>query len=198
MPTPSAPMRPDYTDAMGIEDYLHASWRSKWLILALGITGLAAAAVWIQFFPSQYTARALIRFIPPKVNEKYVTSNGDAWAQQRTAVLAQTLTSTLTARKMVEGARLYPELRRLLPAADLVTRFQKGLQVRPVAGRDTNGARAVASIEISFTYGDPVMAKQVVQRLVESVYESNERHRGDQSMGTDSSWPSKPRPRASV
>lgn len=178
------PGAPAFGEALGFDDYLHACWRLKWQIVAAGITGLAVSAILIQFFPSQFTSRALVRFIPPKVNEKYVSSNGDAWAQQRTAVLAQTLTSTLTARKMVEGAKLYPEFRRFLPSADLVSRFQSGLSVRPIIARDAGGSRTAASLEISFSYADPAVAKQVVQQLVESVYESNERHRADQSMGT--------------
>lgn len=178
------PVRRDYAAALELGDYLHAAWRVKWMVLCCALAGVAAAAVWVRFFPSEYVSRAVIRFIPPKVSERYVTTSGDAWAEQRTAALAQTLLSSLTARKMVEGAKLYPELRRFQTAADLVPRFQRALEVKSIANRGASGSRPVATIEIGFRYTNPVVAKQVVQQMVESIYETNERYRGDQSLST--------------
>lgn len=178
------PTRRDYAAALAVADYLNAVWRAKWMLLCFAVAGLAAGFVWIRFFPAEYISRAVVRFIPPKVSERYVTTSGDAWAEQRTAALAQTLLSSLTARKIVEGAKLYPELRRFVTAADLVPRFQQALEVKSLANRGATGSRPVASIEISFRYSNPVVAKQVVQQMVESIYETNERYRGDQSLST--------------
>lgn len=183
-PDPRFPAQRDFASALEPEDYLRCAWRHKWMVLALTVAGLSAAAVWIRFFPPEFVSRAVIRFIPPKVSERYVTTSSDAWAEQRTAALSQTLSSSLTARKIVEGAKLYPEVRRFMTSADLVPRFQNDLTVRSVSWKGAPGARPVASIEISFRYSDPAVAKQVVQQMVESVYETNERYRGDQSMST--------------
>jgi tetratricopeptide (TPR) repeat protein len=183
-PDPRSSWQRDFASALEIEDYLHCAWRHKWIVLALSIAGLSCAAVWVRFFPAEFVSRAVIRFIPPKVSERYVTTNSDAWAEQRTAALSQTLSSSLTARKMVEGGKLYPELRRFMTSADLVPRFQQALSVHSFSWKGAPGARPVASIEIAFRYSDPAVAKQIVQQMVESVYETNERYRGDQSMST--------------
>ncbi len=171
---------------------ISAASDSAWLIrhyykriLFFGILGLLASVAWVQFNPDTYVSRAQVRFIPPQVAERYVTSNVAMQIDQRIFALTQLVNSRLTATKMIENFGLYSERRVFSTIADLVPRFQRDLQMRAVGAAPSEGTgRTVPSIQISFQYSDPAKAQKVVQRVVELIYEENRRYRGEQSMGT--------------
>jgi tetratricopeptide (TPR) repeat protein len=146
--------------------------------------GLVAAFVYSKWSPQEYVSRATVRFIPAQVSESYVTSNVAMQVDQRIFAVIQMLRSRLTATQMIERFALYPQLRRFYPVADLVEGFQEELRVATVAGDLGGDKRAVPSIEIRFRYGNAIKAQQVVQRIVELIYEENRRYRSDQSIGT--------------
>ncbi|MBI4889193.1 MAG: tetratricopeptide repeat protein [Acidobacteria bacterium] len=183
MTMPTNPRFADYLAVLSTGDYLHVV-RRRWLLVAIcALLGLAGAAVYCRFYPDQYVSRTIIRFIPQQVSEKYVQSNESMIAEQRANALTQTLASTLTARKLIQGIGLYPELRRFLTAADLVERFQRDLKVTSTASQGSSG-RSIPTVEISFRSSDPEKAKRVTQQLVEIIYEANRRYKGDESLGT--------------
>ena len=171
---------------------ISAASDSTWLIrhyykriLFFGILGLLVSVAWVQFNPDIYVSRAQVRFIPPQVAERYVTSNVAMQIDQRIFALTQLVNSRLTATKMIENFGLYSERRVFSTIADLVPRFQRDLQMRSVGAVPSEGTgRTVPSIQISFQYSDPAKAQKVVQRVVELIYEENRRYRGEQSMGT--------------
>ena len=153
-------------------------------IIFCGFIAFLASFIWVQFNPDTYVSRAQVRFIPPQVAEKYVTSNVAMQIDQRIFALTQLVNSRLTATKMIENFGLYSERRVFSTIADLVPRFQQNLQMRGVGGTTSDGAaRTVPSIQISFQFSDPVKSQKVVQRVVELIYEENRRYRGEQSMG---------------
>jgi len=163
-------------------------WLGKrhWLLLALfGLAGLGAGAAFLHLYPDTFVSRAQVRFIPPQVNERYVMPNVAMQAEQRIFALTQILNSQLTASRMIETFGLYPEKRIFYPIADLAERFQQDLELRQVAGgsADPNN-RPVPSLSIAFRYSNPEVARKVVRRIMELVYEENRRYRGDQSIGT--------------
>ncbi len=183
MTMPTNPRFADYLAVLSMSDYL-GSLRRRWGWVALcALLGLAGAAVYCRFYPDQYVSRTIIRFIPQQVPERYVQSNETMVAEQRANALSQTLSSTLTARKLIQGIGLYPELRRFFTAADLVERFQRDIRVTSTGYQGSSG-RSIPSVEISFRSSDPEKAKRVTQQLLEMVYETNRRYRGDESLGT--------------
>lgn len=174
--------RAQYLSALSPSDYawmVRRGWRTA---VALGLAGLAVSLVWVYFYPERYVSQATLRFIPPQVAERYVAGNDTLRAEERVYAVSQLLSSTLTARKLIDGLGLYPELRRIKPVADLVPIFQSNLAIERVSSG--NQGRSIASARISFQYSDAEKCRQIVQQLVETVYEVNRRYRGEQSIGT--------------
>lgn len=180
-PNPGTPLP---TALLGPGDYLHAIRRHWMLIVCCAITGLAAAALYVRFFPDTYASQAIVRFNPPQLPDRYVTANDSMQAEQRLFALTQMLTSSVTARKQIESQGLYPEMRRFRTVEDLVPRFQRNLTVRRVNLAGVDPKRALPSLHLSFSYSSPEKARRVLMNLVESIHEANRSYRGDQSNAT--------------
>lgn len=173
----------DIGSLLGPGDFLWAL-RRRWLpVLCCAIAGLAAAALYVRFFPDVYTSRAVVRFNPPQLPDRFVTANDSMQAEQRLFALTQMLTSSVTARKQIESQGLYPEMRRFRTVEDLVPRFQRSLQVRRVNLAGVDPRRALPSLQLTFAYSSPDKARAVLMHLVEAIHEANRSYRGDQSIG---------------
>lgn len=158
--------------------------RWRWLLLTT-LIGAGAGVAYLKLNPDTYVSRAQVRFIPPQVNERYVTPNVAMQAEQRIFALTQILNSRLTASRMIESYGLYPERRAFYPIADLVDRFQETLELRQTVSTSSDpNLRTIPSLSIAFHYSNPETARKVVRRIMELVYEENRRYRGDQSIGT--------------
>ncbi len=171
-----------WMESTSLEDcqwMLRAYWKR---ILFCSLAGLALAAVYNRWSPQVYVSQATVRFIPPQVAPRYVTSNVAMQVEQRIFAVTQLVNSRLTATKLIETFNLYPQRRRFVTIADLVPTFQKDLVLRTMVGRE--GDKSIPSILIGYRYSDPDRAQKVVQRIVELIYEENRRYRSDQSIGT--------------
>lgn len=158
--------------------------RFWWLPTSMMLIGLAAGFGLVHWQPDVYSSRAQVRFIPPQVPERYVAPNLSMLVEQRVFALAQLLRSRITATRIIESFHLYPERRRFYTVADLLPIFQEHLIIQTVGSTAGDRGQAVPTVEILFTYSDPVISQKVVQRLVEVVFEENRRYRTDQSVGT--------------
>ncbi|MEO5923965.1 MAG: tetratricopeptide repeat protein [Bryobacteraceae bacterium] len=170
--------------------FQHTAWDdTAWLagaywkrIAALALIGLAAGAAYARWHPEEYVSRATVRFIPPQVGQTYVASNMAMQVEQRIFAVTQLVNSRLTATQLIESFNLYPQKRLLYPIADLLPEFQSSLRLTADVGADNN--KTIPSIIISFRYAEAAKAQQVVQRIVELIYEESRRYRSDQSIGT--------------
>jgi len=169
---------------LGPADYLRAVGKRWWLAALCGVMGFGLTAAYSYFHPAAYESAAVLRFNPPQLANRFVQSNDALQSEQRLFALVQMLRSSLTARKMIESFGLYPELRRFYPVEDLVPDFQAALIVKKVSAPTLDTRIGIPSLQIAYSYADPEKARQVVQQLVEAVYESTRRFRGDQSEGT--------------
>lgn len=174
----------DYTEAYRVSDYARAGARRWKLALLTTLVGFGAAYGVCWFFPDTYVSYAQLLFLPPQVSERYVETNVSLQADQRVAALTQTIGSQATAGKLIQQFDLYPRLRRWWPVADLVPYFRSALDIKVVGGSDVHGRRPVPHVQISFSYSDPATAQKVVQRVLEIVYEENQRMRSNQTFRT--------------
>ena len=175
---------PNWVDAYRVSDYVRASarrWKLSILMAAVGF-GVAFGACWL--YPDTYISYAQLLFLPPQVSEKFVESNVSLHADQRVAALTQMIGSHLTAGKIIQEFGLYPRLRRWWPVADLVPTFRSDLTIQVISSGQTDGRRAVPTVQISFRYEDPSIAQKVVQRILETIYEENQRMRSNQTFRT--------------
>ena len=175
---------PEYTEAYRVSDYLHTSARRWKLAVLTTLLGFAAAYGFCWVFPDTYVSYAQLLFLPPQVSERYVETNVSLQADQRVGALTQTIGSQATAGKLIQQFDLYPRLRRWWPVADLVPYFRSALEIKVVGGAESSGRRPVPRVEISFAYSDPATAQKVVQRVLEIIYEENQRMRSNQTFRT--------------
>ncbi len=180
------PSVPSLARLLEIGDRRDIIWflrRFGWRILAATVVMLIGCGVFNYFNPPKYLSEARVRFMPPQVAGRFVNPNFSMEVEQRLFALGQLLNSRLTATKMIESQRLYPELRSFQTVADLTPKFQDSLTVTHTRGADSVKAGEVPTMNLSFAYADPAKAQKVVQKLVEQIYEENRKYRGDQSLG---------------
>lgn len=152
-------------------------------IVATTLVATLLGALWIYFFPPRYVSAATVRFLPPQVAGRFVNPNFSMEVGQRLFALSQLLGSRLTATKLIEACGLYPERRRFETVEDLTARFGRDLQIVPIGSGSQSEKTEVPTLKITFAYQDAEVARKVVQKLVEQVYEENRKYRGDQSLG---------------
>lgn len=188
-PQPSEwpPSVPSLGRLMEIGDRRDVVWflrRNIWRILTSIVLMVALTAVYNYFNPPVFVSEARVRFMPPQVAGRFVNPNFSMEVEQRLFALGQLLNSRLTATKLIDSQKLYPELRRFQTVADLTPRFQSSLNINHTRGADSSKSGEVPTMSLSFAYADPEKAQKVVQKLVEQIYEENRKYRGDQSLGT--------------
>ncbi len=187
MENPWPPRMPSLADSFSLyslQDLRLLLRRFWWVPLITGVLALGAGTAISHYFPSRFVSRAQVRFIPPQIADRYVTPNLSMQVEQRVYALAQLLRSRITATRIVDGFQLYPELRRFYTTADLLPTFHDDLRIVTVGSTSGDRGHAIPTVEISFSYVDPVIAQKVVQRLVEVIFEENRRYRTDQAIGT--------------
>jgi predicted Zn-dependent protease/uncharacterized protein involved in exopolysaccharide biosynthesis len=173
----------NWFEAYRVSDFVLASARRWKLAVLTSLLGLGAALGFCWLYPDTYISYAQLLFLPPQVSEKFVASNVTLHAEQRVAALTQMIGNHATAGKMIQEFGLYPRLRRWWPVADLVPAFRSDLSIRVIGSIQAEG-RAVPTVEISFRYSDPAVAQKVVQRVLETIYEENQRMRSNQTFRT--------------
>ena len=141
-------------------------------------------AVWVFYLPPLYVSQATIRFLPPQVAGRYVNSNFSMEVGQRIFAFSQLLSSRVTAAKLIQSQSLYPELRRFFPIEDVTSKFIADLHIVQLGNSAADDHRAIPTLRMSFGYPNAEKAKDVVQKLVEQIYEENRKYRGDQALGT--------------
>ena len=174
----------NWAESYRVSDFVRASARRWKLALLTTLAGLAATFAWCWVFPDTYVSYSQLLFLPPQVSEKFVESNISLQADQRVSALTQMIGSHVTAGKIIQEFGLYPRLRRWWPVADLVPRFRTDLEIRVIDISRTEGRRGVPTVQISFRYPDALMAQRVVQRILEIIYEENQRLRSNQTFRT--------------
>lgn len=184
LPASSLKIEPTWTEAYRVSDYLRAAGRRWKMAILTTLAGLSAAYGWCWLMPDTYVSYAQLLFMPPQVSEKFVETNISLHADQRVTALTQMIGSHVTAGKMIQEFGLYPRLRRWWPVADLVPQFRSDLDIRVIGAGRTDGRRAVPTVQISFKYTDPRVAQKVVQRILEVIYEENQRIRSNQTFRT--------------
>ena len=174
----------NWAESYRVADYVRASARRWKLALLTTLAGLGATFGWCWVFPDTYVSYSQLLFLPPQVSEKFVESNISLQADQRVSALTQMIGSHVTAGKIIQEFGLYPRLRRWWPVADLVPQFRSDLDIRVIDISRTEGRRGVPTVQISFRYQDALMAQRVVQRILETIYEENQRLRSNQTFRT--------------
>jgi hypothetical protein len=132
-------------------------WNFPRLALVLGVVGILAGLLSSYLVTPRYTSRAVVRF-----SEAFLP------AEQET--LSRTSLSSIIQDPRLD---LYPSERERVPLEDVIERMRRrDIQIAPVA-LPMPGLTSQSAFEISFTYPDPVKARQVVQVFITRFMESD-------------------------
>lgn len=157
--------------------------RRRWWLLAgplfLGILGGLLVSRWR---PILYRSDAVVQVVPQRIPDNYVESTVTARVEDRVSSIAQQVLSRTQLEALIVEADLYPKERRARPIDDVVTLMTKRISVTPLeAYQPVARQPAVDALRISFDYGDPRVARDVVGRLAGFFIDRNAKERGAQA-----------------
>lgn len=145
------------------EDIARIVWRRKWLILAPFVTISVLTALVAWRLPERYRCDALILIVPQRVPDAYVRSSvatpneRSTTIQDRLETSKQQILSRTRLERFITELNLYPKERRRDLIEDVVLRMRNDVQVQPLSRGD--------AFTVGFTYEDPRLALEVVNRL---------------------------------
>jgi polysaccharide chain length determinant protein (PEP-CTERM system associated) len=157
------------------EDILRAALRRKWLIVVPTILFAVAAFGYAWRLPNQFRSETLILVVPQRVPEGYVRSTVTTPIEDRLRSIREQILSRSRLEQVIRDFGLYVDMRQKRPMEEVVGFMTNHIEVGNVRGD---------SFRVSFTSGDPQVAKKVTERLAAMFIEENLRDRAVQAEGT--------------
>ena len=157
------------------EDVLRAALRRKWQIILPALLVASATFAYAWMLPNRYRSETLILVIAQRVPEGYVRSTVTTPIEDRLRSLQEQILSTSRLEQVIREFGLYVEMREKRPMEEVVAAMTNQVSVSNVRGD---------SFRVSFTAGDPVVAKKVTERLAAMFIEENLHDRAVQAEGT--------------
>jgi len=152
-----------------LDDFLHLAWRRKWLILVPFVV-VSMATVWVvKRLPNKYRSQTTILVVPQRVPDSYVRSTVTSTIEERLHSISEQILSRSRLERIIEDYSLYFEQRRQRPLEEVIERMRDDIAVETV--------KTGASFTIAYTASDPLIAKNVTERLANMFIEENLRDR---------------------
>jgi polysaccharide chain length determinant protein (PEP-CTERM system associated) len=155
------------------EDILRVAWRRKWLILGPLVTVSIATALVAWQLPNRYRSSTTIVVVPQRVPDAYVRSTvstpneREVSFRDRIETLKGPILSRTRLERLILDLNLYPNERQTWLMEDVVQKMRGDISVLTMLRGD--------SFEVSFTYEDPRLTLDVVNKLAAAfVDESNQ------------------------
>jgi uncharacterized protein involved in exopolysaccharide biosynthesis len=172
-----------------IEWALGALLRRRWLVIVPLFLGVLGGLLFSRFQPSLYRSDAVVQVVPQRIPDSYVQSTVTSRVEDRLTSIAQQVLSRTQMEAVITKFDLYPEERRKLPMEDVFALMTSKVTVAPVetaAARGSSRGSQVDAFRISFEYGNPQIARDVVAELASFFINTNAKERGAQADQTSS------------
>lgn len=183
-----SPMSESYTSVnrrpMDVEDYFDIVRRHKGWIFGPAFAALVVATVVACLWPDTYVSTGTIRVVPPQVPESIVPTNINSRLSQRINSMYQTVTSRENLTNIINLHGLYKREKANMPMDDVVEQMRSGIRMSSVVPLATQGDRQISAFQISFSYENRIIAKNVTEALVSRFIDENTRERTSQSIST--------------
>jgi uncharacterized protein involved in exopolysaccharide biosynthesis len=166
--------------ALTLKDYQAIFKRRAGLFLA--ITGsLITIGIAIAFgLPPVYESKGLILVEQQEVPEHLVRSTVTGYADERLRMITQRVMTRDMLAELIDAHGLYPELKNA-GIDERVGEIRSDILVEPVQSdmllREISRAETTIAFEVSFRYGDRVLARDVANELVQLYLNENRRVR---------------------
>src|SRR3990170_528738 len=166
-------------------DLWFAVWsRRKWLAILAFAAPLSAAISLITFLPNIYRSTATVLVERQQVPESFVQSTVTSALETRLHTISQEILSRSRLEALINRFGLYSDLRKRVPAEELIERMRADIKLEPKA-IDVRGQRqATVAFTISYQGSDAQTVALVTNTLVSFYVEENLKVRERQATGT--------------
>jgi len=158
------------------EDILRAVLRRKWIIILPFVLTALGATYYAFSLPNRYRSETLILVVPQRIPETYVRSTVTSRIEDRLRSIREQVLSRSRLEPIIRDFALYVDMREKFPMEEVVAAMRSQVNIATVQGD---------SFRVSFTSGDPVVAKKVTERLATMFIDENLRDREVQAIGTN-------------
>ena len=157
-------------------DIMDIARRRFALIVVPVMVAVLAALVHSSGLPDVYRAETLIQVVPQRVPDNFVPTTVTIRTEDRIGALGQQVQSRTQLERIIQDLNLYANARTRQPMQDIVEMMRSNVEIQPV--RQNNSAD-VDAFFVRFSYGDPVVAARVTERLGMLYVQYNAKERGD-------------------
>jgi polysaccharide chain length determinant protein (PEP-CTERM system associated) len=144
-------------------------WIPTFMTLALGALGLAAALV----LPKKYTSTTLVLVEQPAVSKKLIEPVITDDLNQIMASMKPKVFSRSRMEAIIEKFNLYPQQRATTHMEDLVEKLKSAVNVELLAPTAGSVDREPPGFNVSVTFDNPQLARQICQEITSAFMEQN-------------------------
>lgn len=168
------------------QDYLAILKRRKWHIIIPCVLLSLISAVVAYALPPVYRSMGIILIEQPDIPPQLVASTITTYADERLQVIKQKVTTSQNLLAIIDKYNLYQEQRKYTPVSKLVSQMRDaaGLELISAEGQGRGNNQATIAFEVSFEYGDPVIAQRVANELISLYLSENVRARQEKAAET--------------
>jgi polysaccharide chain length determinant protein (PEP-CTERM system associated) len=145
------------------DEVLGTIWSRKWIVLVACLLGSAGAYGVTTFIPDSFRSEAVILVVPQRVSQEYVRGIVTR-VEDRLKTVSQEILGHASLERLINDFGLYPEERATHSMDDLIAMARRDIVVEPEKG-DT--------FRVGYVSRDPVLAKNVTERLANEFIEQN-------------------------
>jgi polysaccharide biosynthesis transport protein len=153
-----------------LQDYVAIFHRRRTLIFLSSGALLWVSLVIAFLWPAVYKSMATILIEEQEIPFELVHSTITSYADQRIETIKQQVMSRTTLWKVVEQYNLYPDLRRVSPAEEVVKRFIKDVEVEVISAdvvdkRTQHPTKATIAFTVAYQSNSPDLAQKIANEL---------------------------------
>jgi polysaccharide chain length determinant protein (PEP-CTERM system associated) len=151
------------------DELLAIVWSRRWIVGVACLLGSIGAYGVTRLIPDRYRSEAVILVVPQRVSQEYVRGIVTR-VEDRLKTVSQEILGHASLERLIADFNLYPEARRTRSLEDVIALARRDIVVEPIKG-DT--------FRVAYVSYDPVVAKDVTERLANDFIEQNLRQGRD-------------------
>jgi len=143
-------------------DYFDVLKKRKWVLLVWLVVGLVGAGTAFLILPKVYRSSTLILVESQKVPTDYIKPMAVDTIEERLIAIQQQILSRTLLQRIIEEFHVYDDDLKRQPLEDVIDLMRRDIKITMV---DDRFHRNIQAFTISFDSSDPMLAKQVTNKL---------------------------------
>jgi succinoglycan biosynthesis transport protein ExoP len=162
--------------------YIDVLFRHRLAFVCTLLVGIVLTLLAVIVLPNVYVSSTLVTIEPQEVPAQYVSGSTTGHIQDRLKILSEKALSRTRLETIVNRFNLYPRRRANQMGLAQLTTYMRNDVSLVVTKEDDHVSGG--SFELSFEYGDPVIAQQITAQLANGFIEEDRRDRMRQAATT--------------